>query len=313
MFSNIQLSLPTQDLYILSHIEHLLYLLHGNNQKRIPENEFVGELCQKLESLVMNIDKKFSLQENEVFSVISMNCSKEMQQQLLYLSLQVVPLGLLKCVITWFAAHLSEDESSARSCVCIQDACKSMHKLLSDHVYREEVELWPLFGECFTLKEQERIIGSMLGRTGAEILEDMIPWLMASLSPDEQQTVMSLWHNATRNTMFDEWLGEWWEGHKIAKETEKTTVPSWSADPLEIISTFSRNDKVRACKGDGNCSECSGLLSKNSDKQCNEAADLMGRTNEPDQKFQVIGILGNARTRYYESRRSRGCHKKGVL
>ncbi|KAK8537558.1 hypothetical protein V6N12_043716 [Hibiscus sabdariffa] len=589
--SDIQLSQPTlaiQDLYIVSHIEHLLYLLHRDNEKRIPENEFVGKLSEKLESLVMNIGKTFRLQENEVFSVISKNCSTEMQQQLLCLSLQVVPLGLLKCVITWFASHLSEDESrsilqitkqgnsltdksfaslllewfhigysgkssvenfkrdleklfssrcsflpvsieedaescsflsdmslgkgsksklikpvfvikgkkdfpfsSASShgikhmetsyccainlhiffpkmtkdlysssdfsvkkncvdyaiaepvpldlifffhkalkkdldylvlgsallaenagflpefrqrfhlihflyqihsdaedeiafpaleakgkhrnishsysldhkieaeifskislildevyelqhlyssgepitldrvvkrqklCIDLQDACKSMHKLLSDHVHREEVELWPLFGECFTLKEQERIIGSMLGRTGAEILQDMIPWLMASLTPDEQQTVMSLWHNATRNTMFDEWLGEWWKGHKIAKETEKSTIPSRSADPLEIISTYFPevldkqegicdnflrtnsngaeielliDDKGKACcKGGENCSECSGLFSGSSDKRLNEAADLMGRTNEPDQKFQVTQHTGQCK------------------
>ncbi|KAB2053368.1 hypothetical protein ES319_A12G183300v1 [Gossypium barbadense] len=589
--SNIQLSLPAQDLYIASDIKHLLYLVNYNSQKGITANEFVKELCQKLESFVMNIDIKFSLQENEVFPIISKNCSKEMQQQLLCISLQVVPLGLLKCVVTWFAAHLSEDESrsilhiikegyslthasfaslllewfllgysgkasvesfrrdleklfssrcsflpvsieedagsssflsdmslgkgskskiikpvfvykgkkdfpysSASShgikhdgtsncgginlhiffpkmtrdlcffpdfsvekncvdyaidepipmdmifffhkalkkdldylvlgsalltenagflpefrqrfhlihflyqihsdaedevafpaleakgnhrnishsysldheieaenfskislildeiyelqleyssgepvtldwvakhqklCIDLQDTCKSMHKLLSDHVHREEVELWPLFRECFTLKEQERIIGNMLGRTGAEILQDMIPWLMSSLTPDEQQTVMSLWHSATRNTMFDEWLGEWWEGHKIAKETEESTIPSWTPDPLEIILTyypevlnkreaicnnFSRtssngadiellrlsniDDKVKAFKGDENCSECSKLFSMSSDKRCNEAADLMGRTNEPDQKFQVTHNTGQCK------------------
>ncbi|MBA0718294.1 hypothetical protein Golax_006049, partial [Gossypium laxum] len=589
--SNIQLSLPAQDLYIASDIKHLLYLVNYNSRKGITANEFVKELCQKLESFVTNIDIKFSLQENEVFPIISKNCSKEMQQQLLCISLQVVPLGLLKCVVTWFAAHLSEDESrsilhiikkgyslthasfaslllewfllgysgktsvesfrrdleklfssrcsflpvsieedagsssflsdmslgkgskskiikpvfvykgkkdfpysSASShgikhdetsncggiklhmffpkmtrdlcffpdfsvekncvdyaidepipmdmifffhkalkkdldylvlgsalltenagflpefrqrfhlihflyrihsdaedevafpaleakgkhrnishsysldheieaenfskislildeiyelqleyssgepvtldwvakrqklCIDLQDTCKSMHKLLSDHVHREEVELWPLFRECFTLKEQERIIGNMLGRTGAEILQDMIPWLMSSLTPDEQQTLKSLWHSATRNTMFDEWLGEWWEGHKIAKETEESTIPSWTPDPLEIIATyypevlnkreaicdnFSRtssngadvellrlsniDDKVKAFKGDENCSECSKLFSMSSDKRCNEAADLMGWTNEPDQKFQVTHNTGQCK------------------
>ncbi|XP_022768172.1 zinc finger protein BRUTUS-like At1g74770 [Durio zibethinus] len=578
--SNIQLSLPTQHLYIASHIEQLQYLLHYNDQKGIQTNKFVEKLCQKLGSFVMNVDKQFSLQEKEVFPVISKNCSEEMQQQLLCMSLHVLPLGLLKCVVTWFAAHLSEDESrsilqilnqgsslinksfasllldwfhigysgktsvesfrrdlekmfssrcsslsmpieedaessslpsdmllckgsksklikplfvnkgkkgfsfsSASShgtnhfdtsycsginlqiffpktirdlysfsnfpgekscadsdinepipmdlifffhralkkdldylvlgsaqlaenvgfltefrqrfhliqflyqihsdaedevafpaleargklrnishsyaldhkmevenfskislildeiyeldiisssgesimldreakhqqlCINLQDTCKSMHKLLSDHVHREEVELWPLFRECFSLEEQEKIIGNMLGRTGAEILKDMMPWLMASLTPDEQQVVMSLWHKATRNTMFDEWLGEWWEGHKIAKAAEESTTP-WIADPLVIISTYlpkaldeqeaicdnflrassigadiellgmpNMDDKVKVFKGDDNCSECSecsGLFSSSNDKLCNEAADLM--TNEPGQK-----------------------------
>lgn len=64
--SDIQLSLPAQDLYIASDIKHLLYLVNYNSQKGITENEFVKELCQKLESFVRNIDIKFSLQENEV-------------------------------------------------------------------------------------------------------------------------------------------------------------------------------------------------------------------------------------------------------
>lgn len=34
-----------------------------------------------------------------------------MQSQLLYRSLHVLPLGLLKCVVMWFSAQLSEDES----------------------------------------------------------------------------------------------------------------------------------------------------------------------------------------------------------
>ncbi|WRX17327.1 zinc finger protein [Theobroma cacao] len=589
--SNSQLSLPTQHLYIACHIEHLQYLLHYNDQKGWATNEFAEKLFHKLESFVMNVDKQFGLQEKEVFSIISKNCSQEMQQQLLCMSLHVLPLGLLKLVITWFAAHLSEDESrsilrninqgsslvnksfaslllewfhigysgktsvesfrrdlekmfssrcsflpepikedaesscllsdmlpckgpkselvkpvfvnkekkgfsfsSADShgikqfdtsycsginlhiffpktirasysfskfpgekscvdsavteplpmdlifffhraqkkdldylvlgsaqlaenvgflmefrqhfnliqllyqihsdaedeiafpaleakgklqnishsytidhklevenfskislildemyelhitpsngesktldrvvrhqqlCVNLHDACKSMHKLLSDHVHREEVELWPLFRECFSLEEQEKIIRSMLGRTGAEILQDMIPWLMASLTPDEQQSVMSLWHKATRNTMFDEWLEEWWEGHKIAKAAEESTTPSWTTDPLEIISTYlpkvldeqeaicdnflsansigadierlgmsNLDHKAKAFKGDEKFSECSGLFSRSNDKKSNEVADWMNMTNKPCQNFQVTENSGQCK------------------
>lgn len=124
-------------------------------------------------------------------------------------------------------------------CMRLHNMCKSMHKLLSDHVHREEVELWPLFRECFSIQEQERIVGCILGRTKAEILQDMIPWVMASLTPEEQHTMMSLWRNVTRNTMFDEWLREWWEGYDMAKVVEESNIASsWTADPLEIISTY---------------------------------------------------------------------------
>ncbi|XP_052182286.1 zinc finger protein BRUTUS-like At1g74770 isoform X2 [Diospyros lotus] len=129
-----------------------------------------------------------------------------------------------------------------RLCLKLHDQCKSMCKVLTSHVNREEIELWSLFRECFSIEEQEKIIGSILGRTRAETLQEMIPWLMASLTPEEQQVMMSLWHKATKNTMFREWLQEWWEGMKrydIAKvEHESNISPSWTADPLQFLSNY---------------------------------------------------------------------------
>ncbi|XAR50105.1 Ubiquitin--protein ligase [Bertholletia excelsa] len=127
-------------------------------------------------------------------------------------------------------------------CLKLHDLCKSMQRVLCDHVHREEIELWPLFRECFSIEEQEQIIGCMLGRTRAEILQEMIPWLMASLTPEEQQIMLSLWRRATKNTMFDEWLKEWWEGMErfdIAKVEEEPKIsPSWTADALKILSKY---------------------------------------------------------------------------
>ncbi|KAK9278654.1 hypothetical protein L1049_028227 [Liquidambar formosana] len=126
-------------------------------------------------------------------------------------------------------------------CMKLHDKCKSMHKVLCDHVHREEIELWPLFRECFSIEEQEKIIGCMLGRTRAETLQEMIPWLMASLTPEEHQAMISLWRKATKNTMFDEWLQEWWEGMKrfdIAKVVETNSPASSNKDPLEVVSNY---------------------------------------------------------------------------
>lgn len=126
-------------------------------------------------------------------------------------------------------------------CVKLHDMCKCMNKMLSDHVNHEEIELWPLFREHLSLKEQEKIIGCMLGRTRAETLQEMIPWLMAFLTVEEQNALMSVWFKATKNTMFDQWLGEWWEGMKryaIAK-VEESTVPTRStAHTLDIVSKY---------------------------------------------------------------------------
>lgn len=126
-------------------------------------------------------------------------------------------------------------------CVKLHGMCKCMYRMLSDHVNHEEIELWPLFREHLSVKEQEKIIGCMLGRTRAETLQEMIPWLMASLTVEEQNALMSLWRKVTKNTMFDQWLGEWWEGMKSydIPKVEKLTVSTQpTADIFEIISKY---------------------------------------------------------------------------
>lgn len=128
-------------------------------------------------------------------------------------------------------------------CVKLHHMCKSMHKLLSDHIHHEEIELWPLFRECFSIQEQEKILGLMLGKARAETLQDMIPWLIGSLTPEEQHAMMSLLRKVTKNTMFDEWLGEWWEGHDIAHVAEEPNTLCTS-DPLEIISKYLSTDAL---------------------------------------------------------------------
>ncbi|KAI7738980.1 hypothetical protein M8C21_010447 [Ambrosia artemisiifolia] len=126
-------------------------------------------------------------------------------------------------------------------CVKLHGMCKCLNIMLSDHVRNEEVELWPLFREHLSLKEQEKVIGCMLGRMRAETLQEMIPWLMSSLTVEEQNALMSLWRKVTKNTMFDQWLGEWWEGMKgydIPKVDELTVSTETSADILEMISKY---------------------------------------------------------------------------
>ncbi len=42
---------------------------------------------------------------------------------------------------------------------------------------RGAVQVWPLFAEHFTEQEQERLVGQIVGRTGAEVLQAMLPWV----------------------------------------------------------------------------------------------------------------------------------------
>ncbi|KAL8141973.1 hypothetical protein V2J09_015005 [Rumex salicifolius] len=121
----------------------------------------------------------------------------------------------------------------------LQDDCRSLQKILGDHNNREEIELLPVFRKCFSIEEQEKIVGQMLGRSRAELLQEMIMWLMESLNPEEQHAIMSFWRKATKNTMFDEWLAEWWEGTcehnmvKVVKESDDCS--SESMELMELV------------------------------------------------------------------------------
>lgn len=130
-----------------------------------------------------------------------------------------------------------------RLCFKLHNACISMQRTLTDHINHEEIELWPLFRDHFSVEEQEKIIGNMLGRTKTEVLQEMIPWLMASLTPDEQRSMMLLWRKVTKHTKFFEWLGEWWEPIKREESLKQPKIsPLLSTDPLEAVSTYlSRN------------------------------------------------------------------------
>ncbi|XP_042502259.1 zinc finger protein BRUTUS-like At1g74770 isoform X2 [Macadamia integrifolia] len=139
-----------------------------------------------------------------------------------------------------------------RLCMELHCMCISINKNIGEHIHREESEIWPLFANFFSYVEQEKIIGCMLGRTRGEVLQEMIPWLMASLTPGERQATLSLWRNATKNTMFNEWLAEWWEDmgkYDIPKVVKESNIFSGTADPLEIIANYLSKEGFNKEKG----------------------------------------------------------------
>ncbi|EIE21877.1 putative zinc finger protein, partial [Coccomyxa subellipsoidea C-169] len=77
---------------------------------------------------------------------------------------------------------------------------------LEQHVRAEEQELWPLFAEYFTEAEQDHLVGVIIGRTGAEVLQAMLPWVTESFTEGEQRAMMDSLRSATRNTGFERWL-----------------------------------------------------------------------------------------------------------
>ncbi|KAJ9554122.1 hypothetical protein OSB04_018167 [Centaurea solstitialis] len=94
----------------------------------------------------------------------------------------------------------------------VQGMCKSIRVTLDQHILREELELWPLFDRHFSVEEQDKLVGRIIGTTGAEVLQSMLPWVTSVLTQEEQNRMMDTWKQATKNTMFTEWLNEWWEG-----------------------------------------------------------------------------------------------------
>jgi zinc finger-like protein len=55
--------------------------------------------------------------------------------------------------------------------------CAAVRASLETHVRSEERELWPLFAEHFSAAEQQQLVGVIIGRTGAEVLQAMLPWV----------------------------------------------------------------------------------------------------------------------------------------
>ncbi|XP_012080185.1 zinc finger protein BRUTUS-like At1g18910 isoform X2 [Jatropha curcas] len=287
------------------HLIWLRYQFHSNTEDEVafPALEAKGE--------VQNISNSYTIDhklEVKLFSEISLILEK-----------------MSKMHVTVLSADSSmQDQRMAKYnqlCMKLHHTCKSMHKLLSDHIHHEEIELWPLFRECFSIQEQEKIIGLMLGKARAETLQDIIPWLIGSLTPAEQQAIMSLLHRVTKNTMFDEWLGEWWEGYDTPHMKEKSNS-LWPTDPLEIVSRYLSKDahgkqggilcekgiEQKDCFGanvdilgkcnldveakafdrdeDNECSECEKLVSESENKRCNQGANIRVEIDKPSETFQ---------------------------
>ncbi|MCO5569695.1 hypothetical protein L7F22_023411 [Adiantum nelumboides] len=128
----------------------------------------------------------------------------------------------------------------------LQGMCKSLQISLNQHISREEHELWPLFNAHFSVQEQEKIVGRIIGTTGAEVLQSMIPWVTAVLSLEEQSNMFDTWLLATRNTMFDQWLHAHFPSSPIPSPRILTPV-------LEHSETFLSQQDDMPQSGDSDC------------------------------------------------------------
>ena len=103
----------------------------------------------------------------------------------------------------------------------LQAACAAVRVCLETHVAREEAELWPLFEKHFSETEQRRLVGLIIGRTGAEVLQSMLSWQRKALSENEKAAMIGGLRDASKNTRFASWLDTWWSGEDRAEGREK--------------------------------------------------------------------------------------------
>ncbi|GJM93522.1 hypothetical protein PR202_ga10084 [Eleusine coracana subsp. coracana] len=124
----------------------------------------------------------------------------------------------------------------------LQGMCKSIRVALTNHVHREELELWPLFDKHFSVEEQDKLVGRIIGSTGAEVLQSMLPWVTSALTQEEQNKMLDTWKQATKNTMFGEWLNEWWKGAPASSDS--SAEASSSPDDSQLQDKLEQNDQM---------------------------------------------------------------------
>ncbi|KAK7271233.1 hypothetical protein RJT34_26963 [Clitoria ternatea] len=126
----------------------------------------------------------------------------------------------------------------------LQGMCKSIRVTLDQHIFREECELWPLFGKHFTVEEQDKIVGRIIGTTGAEVLQSMLPWVTSALTQDEQNKMMDTWKQATKNTMFNEWLNECLKESPASISQTEVSERSTSQRGADYQESLNLNDQM---------------------------------------------------------------------
>lgn len=114
--------------------------------------------------------------------------------------------------------------------------CAAVRAALETHVKAEEKGLWPLFAEHFSIKEQEHLVGVIIGRTGAEVLKSMLGWVEGSMTEEERIGMMTSIKSATKSTAFEQWLNSDKSVAELGTETGNLEkMKSWQEEQKEIL------------------------------------------------------------------------------
>lgn len=82
----------------------------------------------------------------------------------------------LRAISSVRATPPEDSETRVRLTERLRGICAAIRASIDTHVRSEEMGLWPLFVEHFTAEEQEQLVGTIIGKTGAEALNTMLGW-----------------------------------------------------------------------------------------------------------------------------------------
>ncbi|XP_061344985.1 zinc finger protein BRUTUS-like [Gastrolobium bilobum] len=218
-----------------------LYRAHSN-----AEDDIVFPALESKEAL-HNVSHSYMLdhkQEEQLFEDISCVLS---ELSVLHETLRMTHMSEDLCESNFGTSDATESGDIKKYnelATKLQGMCKSIRVTLDQHLFREECELWPLFGKHFTVEEQDKIVGRIIGTTGAEVLQSMLPWVTSALTQDEQNKMMDTWKQATKNTMFNEWLNECWKENPASVTLTETSDHSTSQRGAEYQESLGHNDQM---------------------------------------------------------------------
>ena len=91
----------------------------------------------------------------------------------------------------------------------LQVLSRTLRDEMVHHLDLEEKHMWPAITALFTHEEQTEIVALVFGHMSCNLLREILPWMIRTLSVSESNTMMSHILQVTKSTMFESWLKTW--------------------------------------------------------------------------------------------------------
>lgn len=161
----------------------------------------------------------------------------------------------------------------------LRSLVRALHEELNGHLNKEEQNLWPKLIENFTKEEQAAIVGDIFGTMPSERLQEMLPWLIRTLTESEQSNMLRHILQVTHSTMFERWLATWFPliPNKYSNREERNLVESTS--PPHMFVDQDNNEIVHSSPSPvGNTTKSKGV-NNNDYQNTYDAVRIQSRTD----------------------------------